>query len=207
MTGPETATVMYRKAGKGAARVVIHLEAGSFCSVRVQRREHNCFLPGSFPRKSFPFRATQCYTESWKICGKSEMQQTCRNQRTGHPIEPSWDQVAVLSPMSSFPPGRDAPPPPNISFSLDPGEVGSGGPKLGCVGGGLGRVLSSGGKLWLGEVLVSVQPVNRSPLLLALTGSTRSGGTTVEPTDGLFRTPLRSVIIYGPSAGCAKAVA
>ena len=32
------------------------------------------------------------------------MQQTCRNQRTGRPIEPSWDQVAVLSPMSSFPP-------------------------------------------------------------------------------------------------------
>jgi hypothetical protein len=70
--------------------------------------------------------------------------------------------------------------------------------------GGLGRVLSSGGKLWLGEVLVSVQPVNRSPLLLALTGSTRSGGTTVEPTDGLFRTPLRSVIIYGSSGCCAK---
>ena len=127
-----------QEVGKGAARVALHSETGSFCAVRVQRREHNCFLPGSFPRKSFPFRATQCYTESWKICGKSEMQQTCRNQRTGHPIEPSWDQVAVLSPMSSFPPGRDAPPPPNVSLSLDPGEVGSGGPKLGCVAGGVG---------------------------------------------------------------------
>ena len=68
---------------------------------------------------------------------------------------------------------------------------GLGGPKLGWVGGGLGRVLSSGGKLWLGEGLMSVQPVNRSPLLLALTGSTRSGGTTVEPTPA--ETPLPKV--------------
>ena len=152
-----------QKVRKGAARVALHSEAGIFCAFRVQQREHNCFLPGSFPRESFPFRATQCYTESWKICGKSEMQQTCRNQRTGHPIEPSWDQVAVLSPMSSLPP--EGTPHPRLTYlsAWTPVRSGREDQSWDVLRGELGRVLSSGGKFWLGEVLLSVQPFNLSP--------------------------------------------